>query len=115
MNTGLSSESFRIWADQRRAFSQTRALHYGDIHIDLDTYRVTRAARPLHLGMTDYRMLCLFLEHPCEDLIAAAWTRGTNIRPHSVDVHIMRLRKALTAQGELDRIVTVRSAGYMLG
>ncbi|MEQ9123345.1 MAG: winged helix-turn-helix domain-containing protein, partial [Alphaproteobacteria bacterium] len=30
------------------------------------------------------------------------------------DVHIRRLRKALNAEGELDLIRTVRSAGYAL-
>nr|MCU0856696.1 winged helix-turn-helix domain-containing protein [Paracoccaceae bacterium] len=33
----------------------------------------------------------------------------------TVDVHIGRLRKALTVQGHSDPIRTVRGAGYALG
>ena len=119
MNTGLQSESFRNWARQRIVFSESRVLHYGDIQVDLYAYQVIRDGRPLHLSATEYRLLCFFLEHPCcvlsrEELIAAAWKGDTKLCPRSVDTHIFRLRQALTANGEFDRITTVRSAGYML-
>jgi two-component system phosphate regulon response regulator PhoB len=119
MNTGLQSEIFRNWTHQRIVFAESLVLHYGDICVDLDAYRVTRAGVLVHLGPTEYRLLCFLLEHPCcvhsrEDLIAAAWPEGTHIRSCTVDMHILRLRRALMAHGGYDRISTIKSAGYML-
>ena len=118
MNTGLQSESFKNWTHQRIVFSESLVLRYGDIRVDLDAYRVTRAGATVHLGPTEYRLLCFFLEHPCcvhsrEDLTAAIWSDGAH-RRRTVDMHILRLRQALMAHGGADRIITIRSAGYML-
>jgi two-component system phosphate regulon response regulator PhoB len=95
------------------------SLTYGDIEMDLVTWRVLRHGRPVHLGPTEFRLLRHFLESPRrvfsrERLLDAVWGRDINVEPRTVDVHIRRLRKALNGPGESDLIRTVRAAGYAL-
>jgi two-component system phosphate regulon response regulator PhoB len=94
-------------------------LAYADVEMALDTFRVRRAGRQIHLGPTEFRLLRHFLEHPTrvysrEQLLDAVWGRDIYIESRTVDVHIRRLRKALNGPGEPDLIRTVRSAGYAL-
>jgi two-component system, OmpR family, phosphate regulon response regulator PhoB len=94
-------------------------LRVGDIEMDLGAHRVTRARRQVHLGPTEFRLLRFFLQHPGrvfdrDRLLTAVWGIESDIEIRTVDVHIRRLRKALTAMGEPDLIRTVRSAGYSL-
>jgi two-component system phosphate regulon response regulator PhoB len=94
-------------------------LSWRDISMDQDAHRVTRASRALQLGPTEYRLLEFFLQHPGrvfsrEQLLDSVWGRDIHVEPRTVDVHIRRLRKVVNAEGELDVIRTVRSAGYAL-
>ena len=49
-----------------------------------------------------------------ERLLDAVWGRDVYVEPRTVDVHILRLRKALNAGGRADVIRTVRGVGYAL-
>jgi len=94
-------------------------LQYADIEMELDTWRVRRAGRAVHLGPTEFRLLRHFLEHPRrvfsrEQLLDSVWGADISVEPRTVDVHIRRLRKALNAPGDADLIRTVRTAGYAL-
>jgi two-component system phosphate regulon response regulator PhoB len=94
-------------------------VSFADISIDRGSHRVRRAGRDIHLGPTEYKLLDHFLSHPGrvfsrEQLLDAVWGRGVYVDARTVDVHIGRLRKALTEPGEADPIRTVRSAGYSL-
>ena len=111
----------RIRALLRRASTVAAkgSLTYADLTMDQDAHRVTRGARALHLGPTEYRLLEFFLSHPRrvftrEQVLDAVWGRDIHVELRTVDVHIRRLRKAINAQGEPDLIRTVRSAGYAL-
>jgi len=102
----------------RPALDQDR-LSYADIEMELDTYRVRRGGKSIHLGPTEFRLLRHFLENPRrvfsrERLLDAVWGPDISVEPRTVDVHIRRLRKALNAENERDIIRTVRSAGYAL-
>ncbi|MFM9864745.1 MAG: phosphate regulon transcriptional regulator PhoB [Micropepsaceae bacterium] len=92
---------------------------FGDISIDRTTHRVRRGNREIHLGPTEYKLLDHFIQHPGrvfsrEQLLDAVWGSGVYVDARTVDVHIGRLRKALTDGDEADPIRTVRSAGYAL-
>jgi two-component system phosphate regulon response regulator PhoB len=92
---------------------------FADVTIDRASHRVRRGGREIHLGPTEYRLLDHFLQHPGrvfsrEQLLDAVWGSGVYVDARTVDVHIGRLRKALTETGERDPIRTVRSAGYAL-
>lgn len=91
----------------------------GDITIDRSAYRVERGGRDVHLGPTEFRLLDYLIQSPGrvfsrEQLLDAVWGSDVYVETRTVDVHIGRLRKALTADGEPDPIRTVRSAGYAL-
>jgi two-component system phosphate regulon response regulator PhoB len=47
-----------------------------------------------------------------EQLLDGVWGRDAYVDERTVDVHIGRLRKALSTAGEHDPIRTVRGAGY---
>ncbi len=92
---------------------------FGDVTIDRGAHRVRRGAREVHLGPTEYKLLDHFIQFPGrvfsrEQLLDAVWGSGVSVDARTVDAHIMRLRKALTEDGEVDPIRTVRSAGYAL-
>lgn len=95
-------------------------LEYEDIILDAETHRVTRDGAALKLGPTEFRLLSTFMEKPGrvwsrEQLLDRVWGRDIYVDTRTVDVHIGRLRKALTRNGGADPLRTVRGAGYALG
>lgn len=95
-------------------------LSFGDITLDPERHRVNRARNELKLGPTEYRLLVTLLERPGrvfsrDQLLDHVWGRDIYVDTRTVDVHIARLRKALTLHGGDDPIRTVRGAGYALG
>jgi two-component system, OmpR family, phosphate regulon response regulator PhoB len=91
----------------------------GDIEMDRAAHRVRRAGREVHLGPTEYKLLDHLIQHPGrvfsrEQLLNAVWGSDVYVEARTVDVHVGRLRKALSADGSGDPIRTVRSAGYAL-
>ncbi|XDB00057.1 phosphate regulon transcriptional regulator PhoB [Sulfitobacter sp. LCG007] len=95
-------------------------LEYEDIVLDATSHRVKRAGDELKLGPTEFRLLSTFMEKPGrvfsrEQLLDRVWGRDIYVDTRTVDVHIGRLRKALTQHGGPDPLRTVRGAGYALG
>ena len=95
-------------------------LEYADIVLDAETHKVLRAEELLKLGPTEFRLLATFMEKPGrvysrEQLLDRVWGRDIYVDTRTVDVHIGRLRKALSQHGGEDPIRTVRGAGYALG
>lgn len=95
-------------------------LEYEDIVLDATSHRVIRDDAELHLGPTEFRLLSTFMEKPGrvfsrEQLLDRVWGRDIYVDTRTVDVHIGRLRKALTQHGGSDPLRTVRGAGYALG
>ncbi|MDX5402241.1 MAG: phosphate regulon transcriptional regulator PhoB [Rhodobacterales bacterium] len=112
----------RVRAQLRRTRPSTVGgrLEFDDIVLDSETHRVTRSDKPLKLGPTEFRLLSTFMEKPGrvwsrEQLLDRVWGRDIYVDTRTVDVHIGRLRKALTAHGGDDPLRTVRGAGYALG
>jgi two-component system phosphate regulon response regulator PhoB len=94
-------------------------LRYADLAMDLVAHRVSRGDQPIHLGPTEFRLLDYFMQHPGrvfsrEQLLNAVWGSDVYVETRTVDVHIGRLRRALSAHDAADPIRTVRSAGYSL-
>jgi two-component system phosphate regulon response regulator PhoB len=111
----------RLRAVIRRARPAAAAdvLRFRDLAVDLGAHRVTRGGASIHLGPTEFRLLCFFLERPGrvfsrEQLLDAVWGRDAEVELRTVDVHIRRLRKALNEGGRPDLLRTVRAAGYAL-
>ena len=112
----------RVRAQLRRVRPSTvgQVLSYDDITLDAETHRVTRADKTLTLGPTEFRLLATFMEKPGrvwsrDMLLDRVWGRDVYVDTRTVDVHVGRLRKALTKAGGDDPLRTVRGAGYALG
>ncbi len=78
-----------------------------------------KAGKPLDLTAGEYKLLCLFMEHPDqilspEQILSKLWDCNENyIDSNSLAVYIRRLRTKIEDQpSEPRRIVTVRSMGY---
>ena len=111
----------RVRALLRRASPERVAdvLAFGDIELDREKKRVSRAGREVALGPTEYRLLEFLMERPGrvfsrEQLLDGVWGSEVYIDERTVDVHVGRLRKALNHGAEADPIRTVRGAGYAL-
>jgi two-component system phosphate regulon response regulator PhoB len=94
-------------------------LIFGDLELDRENHRVRRAGRDIHLGPTEFRLLDHLLSKPGRiftraQLLDAVWGLSAEIDERTVDVHIGRLRRALSRGAEKDPIRTVRGAGYGL-
>jgi two-component system phosphate regulon response regulator PhoB len=92
-------------------------LQSGEIEMDLSAVRVTRAGRPIALGPTEFRLLRVLMERQGRaqtrnQLLDNVWGHDSDIEIRTVDVHIRRLRKAMTGPNEKDPIRTIRSVGY---
>ena len=103
-----------------RPASVGQRLEFEDIVLDAETHKVTRGDQPLRLGPTEFRLLSTFMEKPGrvwsrEQLLDRVWGRDIYVDTRTVDVHIGRLRKALSQHGGGDPVRTVRGAGYALG
>lgn len=97
-----------------------QVMVFEDIQLDSETHRVTRDGELLKLGPTEFRLLSTFIEKPGrvwsrDQLLDRVWGRDIYVDTRTVDVHVGRLRKALTANGGNDPVRTVRGAGYALG
>ena len=111
----------RVGAVLRRSRPALAVEHlvFGDLVMDLGAHRVRRAGRTINLAPTEFRLLREFMEQPRrvfsrERLLNSVWGPDKDIELRTVDVHIRRLRQALSGAGEPDLIRTVRSAGYSL-
>jgi len=112
----------RVRSQLRRVRPSTVGLRleFDDIVLDAETHKVSRSDKPLKLGPTEFRLLSTFMEKPGrvwsrEQLLDRVWGRDIYVDTRTVDVHIGRLRKALTQHGGTDPVRTVRGAGYALG
>ncbi|MGN6388894.1 MAG: phosphate regulon transcriptional regulator PhoB [Burkholderiaceae bacterium] len=92
-------------------------MHAGKVTLDPASCTVTVAGERIDIGHAEYRLLKFFLAHPervfsRSQLLDRVWGDHVAIEERTVDVHVLRLRKALREAESLIR--TVRSVGYML-
>ncbi len=93
-------------------------LEVGDLKLDPVAHRVERRGRQLSVGPTEYRLLKFFMESiraGCSrrgQLLDGVWGTGSEIEERTVDVHIRRLRKAITV-GQLARSDPHRAFGRL--
>jgi two-component system phosphate regulon response regulator PhoB len=92
-------------------------IEAGDLHLDPVSHRVNCHGREVSLGPTEFRMLHFFMSHPERVysrtmLLDHVWGQNVYVEERTVDVHIRRLRKALSEHSCDGLIQTVRGAGY---
>ena len=108
----------RIQAVLRRSQSvNDEILRAGVLELDSAGHRVAAGGVEIRLGPTEYRLLRFLMAHPDRvysraQLLDRVWGANVYVEERTVDVHVRRLRKALTAAGADAYIQTVRGAGY---
>lgn len=94
-------------------------LSSGDINIKLLKGEVYKQGNLLDLTVSEYKLLCLFMENPDQilssnQILGRLWDLSENyIDNNSLTVYIRRLRTKIEDNpGEPKRIITVRGMGY---
>jgi two-component system phosphate regulon response regulator PhoB len=111
----------RIKSLLRRSAPQTvdTSVEISGLQLDPVTHRVQANGRKIELGPMEFKLLHFFMTHPervhsRERILDSVWGGNVYVEERTVDVHIRRLRKALTLTGHDALIQTVRGAGYRL-
>ena len=110
----------RIRALLRRAGPREEdLLRFTDLTLDAATREVRRGSRGIGLTTKEFELLEFLLRHPRQvlsrDLIfERVWGSDFLGESNIIDVHVMRLRDKLEAEGEPRLIHTIRGAGYSL-
>lgn len=108
----------RIQAVLRRSRSSDgESITAGTLELDPAGHRVTADGEEVSLGPTEYRLLKFLMTHAERvysrgQLLDRVWGANVYVEERTVDVHIRRLRKALSVRGADKYIQTVRGAGY---
>lgn len=109
----------RLKAVLRRTDPQSTAvtITVQGLCLDPASHRVTIHNQSVDMGPTEYRLLEFFLTHQeraytRSQLLDHVWGGNVYVEERTVDVHIRRLRKALTIDGHEELIQTVRGTGY---
>ena len=89
----------------------------GGLTVDTRAHRITYDGRDIHLGPIEFALLRTMAGEPSrvfrrDELSSMAWPQGVFVDPRTVNVHIGRLRRALSAVMGRDIIRTVRGIGY---
>jgi two-component system phosphate regulon response regulator PhoB len=92
-------------------------IQLGNLVLDSAAHRVSAGEEKINLGPTEFRLLQFFMRHPDrvfsrDQLLDRVWGSNVYIDDRTVDVHVRRLRKALSPHGCDKLIQTVRGAGY---
>lgn len=107
----------RIQAVLRRTGASREAQDAGILSLDAAAHRVSANGSEISLGPTEYRLLKFLMTHPERvysraQLLDRVWGANVYVEERTVDVHVRRLRKALSDHSAEQYIQTVRGAGY---
>ncbi len=114
----------RIKTVLRRSSGKLRnqSLQVFDLKLDPASHRVTIEDQHVDIGPTEFRLLKFFLQHQekvfsRDHIQNAVWGANVYLEERTIDVHIRRLRKALSSIENASisyakLIQTVRGAGY---
>jgi two-component system phosphate regulon response regulator PhoB len=92
-------------------------LDFEGLKLDPVSHRISANDTSIDMGPTEFKLLHFFMTHPervysREQLLDHVWGTNVYVEDRTVDVHIRRLRKALTEHGYDRLIQTVRGVGY---
>jgi two-component system, OmpR family, phosphate regulon response regulator PhoB len=95
------------------------ALEYGPLAIDPVRHEVVAGGKPVKMGLAEFKLLKFLVGHPervfsRSQLLDSVWGDHVFIEERTVDVHVLRLRKALAPAGAQNLVQTVRGLGYRL-
>ena len=95
------------------------ALTYGPLSIDPSRHEVRVGSQSVKMGLAEFKLLKFLVGHPervfsRSQLLDSVWGDHVFIEERTVDVHMLRLRKALAPANAQHLIQTVRGLGYRL-
>ncbi|OUS13504.1 phosphate regulon transcriptional regulatory protein PhoB [Gammaproteobacteria bacterium 53_120_T64] len=109
----------RIKSTLRRQGSETQEepIQVDGLLFDPISHHVSIHGQALSLGPTEFRLLSFFLSHQervysRDQILDHVWGGNVYMDERTVDVHIRRLRKALSIAGHQRFVQTVRGTGY---
>ncbi|HEX7606240.1 MAG TPA: phosphate regulon transcriptional regulator PhoB [Usitatibacter sp.] len=109
----------RIQAVLRRRTPQLskEAVEIEGLVLNPATRTVTGTGERLKMGPTEFELLHFFMTHPDRvygraQILDQVWGDHVFLEDRTVDVHIRRLREALSPSGHDKFVETVRGAGY---
>lgn len=114
----------RIKAVLRRSSGnqQDKVIRVFDLLLDPSSHRVTIEDNPVDMGPTEFKLLKFFMSHQekvfsRDHIQDQVWGGNVYLEERTIDVHIRRLRKALSSVEKTSinyarLIQTVRGAGY---
>lgn len=109
----------RIKAVMRRVTPTTsdEPINFSGLVLDPVSHRVSVNDDRVDMGPTEFKLLHFFMSHAervysREQLLDNVWGTNVYVEDRTVDVHIRRLRKAISEHGHDSMIQTVRGAGY---
>jgi two-component system, OmpR family, phosphate regulon response regulator PhoB len=94
-------------------------LEYGPLIVDPSRHEILVAGKPIKMGLAEFKVLKFLISHPDRvfsraQLLDNVWGDHVFIEERTVDVHVLRLRKALAPFNAQHLIQTVRGLGYRL-
>jgi two-component system phosphate regulon response regulator PhoB len=97
--------------------SSEEQIEFQGLRLDPVSHRTTVNDEPLDMGPTEFKLLHFFMAHAervysREQLLDNVWGTNVYVEDRTVDVHIRRLRKAISRFGHDNMIQTVRGSGY---
>ena len=109
----------RVKAILRRTSEESmkEVIFAGALKLNQLNRRVNIGDTLISLGPTEYKLLQFFLTHQDrvytrDQILDNVWGRNVYLDERTVDVHIRRLRKAISIAGHENYVQTVRGAGY---
>ncbi|GAA3942760.1 phosphate regulon transcriptional regulator PhoB [Litoribacillus peritrichatus] len=109
----------RLKAVLRRTTPQgiEETIEVNGLELNPVSHRIIANGDAVDMGPTEFRLLQFFMTHQeraysRSQLLDHVWGGNVYVEERTVDVHIRRLRKALTETGHDNLIQTVRGTGY---
>jgi DNA-binding response OmpR family regulator len=120
---GILELMARVEAVMRRSgggLQHSRAVHFGDVTIDVPTRTVLKADRPVALTPMEFDLLLTLVKRKGAvvsrlDLLKEVWGHASTVLTRTVDTHVAELRRKLEDDPSQPKyILTSRKAGYRL-
>ena len=101
------------------AMKNAAVLDVGNIVMDLDRRKVSKAGETIDLSPREFEVLQILIQEPGrtfsrDEICERIWEREHEYDTRTVEIFIMRLRKKLDTKGEHSVIKTVRGVGYCI-
>ena len=118
---GMKELVARINANLKRSDAGHRGkiLEVGDLQLDTKNFTARVAGEPLPLRLKEFELLAALASAPGElrsreELAKEVWEHAGVGSSRTIDVHIRRIRAALSERSEREYIHTARGLGYRL-